>query len=100
MQTIITARHCEVPDDLRQRAAEQMDKLARIASRPQRAEVIFDVDHQKKIVELRLSQPQGRVNVATAEADDFGTALDRAVQRLRHQLDKLPTPSDRRSKAS
>ena len=100
MQTHITARHCEVPDDLRARAAEQMTKLARIARRPQRAEVIFDIDHQSRIVELRLSQPRGKVSVATGEANDFDTALDRAAQKLRHQLDKSPAPSTRRSTRS
>ena len=98
MRMIVTARHCEIPADLRQRATDQVARLARITRRPQRVEVIFDADHQQKVVELRLSQPRGKVSIATAEADDFGTALDRAVQKLRRQLDKPPARARRRAR--
>lgn len=88
MRTAITARHCEVPADLRQRAAALMERLAKLAHRPQRAEIIFDEDHQRRVVELLLRLPRGQTRVATAEAGDFHTALDRAADKLKRQLDK------------
>lgn len=88
MQTIITARHCEIPDALRERAGQLIDKVARVGHRPQRAEVIFDDDHNRKVVELRMHLPRGQVMTATGEADDFRSALDRAVEKLRPQLEK------------
>lgn len=97
MRTIVTARHCEIPDELRHRTATQMAKLAKIASRPQRAEVVFDADHGRKVVELQLLLPRGRVKLATAEADDFHTALDAAVAKLRRQLGKNSRHAPRRN---
>lgn len=90
MRTIITARHCEIPDELRERAEEQVGKVAKAAHRPRRAEVVFDADHGVKVVELQLYLPQGQVKVASAEASDFRSALDSAVGKLRNQLGKGP----------
>jgi len=101
MRTTVTARHCEIPDELRQRAEEQMDKVAKSAHRPRRAEVIFDADHGLKVVELQLYLPKGQVKVSSAEASDFRTALDSAIGKLRNQLDKIPDgKSARRSPAT
>lgn len=84
----MTARHCQIPDDLKERADALMAKIAKIADRPHHAEVIFDADHGRKIVELQLSLPRGQVKIATAEGDDFQSALDTAASKLRSQLGK------------
>jgi ribosomal subunit interface protein len=88
MNIIITARHCEIPDDLRVRASELLTRVSKMVRRPQRAEITFDIDHQSKRVELILNLPRNQVRVAKAEADDFQTALDSALDKLKHQLDK------------
>jgi ribosomal subunit interface protein len=99
MRTIVTARHCQIPDALKQRAEDLMTKAAKLGHRAQRAEAVFDADHGRKVVELHLYFPRGRVNVASAEADDFRSALDQAVDKLRHQLDKSDRRSGRRQSA-
>jgi ribosomal subunit interface protein len=96
VQTTVTARHSEIPDDLRQRALEFADKLAKIAHRPQRMEIVFDDNHQRRQVELKMSLPRGQTLIATAEAADFRSALDRAVEKLRSQLDKGGARAERR----
>lgn len=88
MQTTVTARHCEIPDALREQARLVLERVVKAAHRPQRAHVVFDVDHQKRVVELKLHLPRGTTRIATAEAADFRTALDRAADKLRHQLEK------------
>ncbi|HEX9582640.1 MAG TPA: ribosome-associated translation inhibitor RaiA [Gemmatimonadales bacterium] len=89
MQTTITARHRgEVPEDLRALARDILGRLTRVGSRPQRAQVVFDAEHHRKIVEVQVSLPRGQVCVASAEAGDFRTALDRAAAKLRRQLRK------------
>lgn len=88
MQILITARHSHVPDDVRTRTEELLDKLGRLAHRPVRAEAVFDVDHQRPIVELHMQLPQKSLLVAKAEAEDFRSALDRAAEKLRHQIEK------------
>ncbi len=100
MQTTVTARHCDIPQDLRARASEVSDRLAKIAHRPQRMEIVFDADHGKQVVELKMWLPRGHTYVATAEATDFRTALDRAAERLRSQLDKGGSHPERRTAAS
>lgn len=88
MRTTVTARHCEISDELRTRAEQVVEKAVKVASRPQSAEVIFDADHGTKVVELKLFLPRGQVKVASAEASDFRTALDRAADKIRSQLTK------------
>ena len=88
MRTTVTARHCEIPEELRERAETLLTKVAKAAHRPQSAEVVFDADHGQKVVEAKVFLPQGRVKVASAEASDFRTALDRVVEKLRGQLEK------------
>ncbi|MGD8726767.1 MAG: HPF/RaiA family ribosome-associated protein [Gemmatimonadales bacterium] len=97
MRTTVTVRHCEIPDELRDRAQTLIEKTAKAAHRPQRAEIVFDVDHGQKVVEIQLYLPRGQVKVATAEADDFRTALDRAMAKVRNQLDKISSRPARRS---
>ena len=96
MKVLVTARHCEIDDELRQRAIELVRKAAKLATRPHRAEVVFDDDHQRKIVEFQLYLPR-HTYVSSAEASSFLTAMDRAASKLRNQLDKLPSHVDRRS---
>lgn len=88
MQIIVAARHVEIPDALRERAEQLLEKVGRIAHRPQRAEVVFDNDHQARVVELKMLLPRGQVLLARAEAADFRSALDKAVEKLRHQAEK------------
>lgn len=96
MRTTVTARHCEIPDELRERAETLVAKAAKAAHRPQRAEIVFDADHGQKVVEIQLYLARGQVKVATAEADDFRSALDRALDKVRNQLDKDPNKPARR----
>ncbi len=97
MEVTVTARHCQIDDMLRDRAVELIERTARLAWRPQRAEIVFDNDHKRRIVEFQLYMPRGYVHVASAEAADFRTALDRAAEKLRNQLDKLASnPASRR----
>ncbi len=97
MKVIVTARHCAIDDELRKRAVDLIERAAKRVSRPQRAEIVFDNDHNQKVVEFQLYLPRGSVHIASAEAADFRTALDRTADKLRNQLDKLPSLKDRRA---
>ncbi|HEX6107463.1 MAG TPA: HPF/RaiA family ribosome-associated protein [Gemmatimonadales bacterium] len=98
MQTTITARHCEISDALRERAAAVLDRLGGMAPRPIEATVVFDADGLLCTAEIRLHVARGEVLVATGEADDHRSALDRAEDKLRRQVEKAARP--RRSRAS
>ena len=97
METTITTRHSEIADALRVRAERVVERLARLAKRPTAAHVTFGVDHQRSTAEVRLTAARGVVYVASGEAADHRTALDRAVAKLRRQLDKLEANPRRRA---
>src|SRR6267378_830771 len=82
MRITITARHCEIPDELRARARERLERLARIAPRPHDGRVVFVADNGRPTVEVRLHTARGAVH---------RSALDLAVAKVRRQLDKDPT---------
>jgi len=101
MQTTIPARHCEINDALRDRARTVAERLGALAHRPIESAVVFDTDGGTPTAELRLHTARGELLVARGEADDHRTALDRAEEKLRRQLDKDPAhPKARRSRDS
>ena len=99
MQTTIPARHCEIPEILRERALSVIERLGALAHRPIEGAVVFDTDGGNATAELRLHASRGEVLVARGEGDDHRTALDRAEEKLRRQLDKA-APRSRRSRDS
>jgi ribosomal subunit interface protein len=88
MQTTITVRHCEIADALRTRALAVSERLAQFAPRPLEATVVFDADGLEQVVELRLHVARGERFVARGGGADHRTALDRAEDKLRRQLEK------------
>jgi len=99
MQTTITARHCEISDALRERALTVLERLGNIASRPMEATVVFDAEGTQQTAELRLHVARGEMLVAKGEADDHRTALDRAEDKIRRQVEKA-SAYPRRSRPS
>ncbi len=90
MQVTITSRHEEVPAALRERAETVLARLAKLTHRPTRGQVEFDLQHQRATAVLRLHAAQNAVFVASADAPDHRTALDRAAAKIRRQVDKQP----------
>jgi ribosomal subunit interface protein len=88
MQTTVTARHCEISDSLRERAISVLERLGNLAPRPMDSTVVFATDGIKQTAEIRLHVAQGEVLVARAEGADHRTALDRAEEKLRRQVER------------
>jgi ribosomal subunit interface protein len=99
MQTTITARHCEITDALRERASIVAEKLGALAWRPLETAIVFDTDGTNQVVELRMLDAHSEPFVAKGEAPDHRTALDRAEEKLRRQLEKA-NGKPRRSRPS
>ena len=97
MRTTITARHCDIPEELRALARERLERLGKVAARPHDAQVVFAEDHGEAAVEVRLHTARGRVYVARALAADHRSALDLAAARVRRQLDKRAPLARRRA---
>jgi ribosomal subunit interface protein len=88
MRTTITVRHCEISDALRERAITVVERLGNLASRPMEMTVLFDTDGVQQTAELRLHVPRGEVLVAKGEGADHRSALDRAEEKLRRQVER------------
>lgn len=88
MQTIITARHCEVSDQLRERAITVVQRLGNLASQAMEVTVVFDTEGAEQTVELRLHPAGGEVLLAKGGGVDHRTALDRAEEKLRRQVER------------
>jgi ribosome-associated translation inhibitor RaiA len=88
MRTTISARHCEISEELRGRADAVLTRLTALVSRPVDGTVVFDVAPQLATAEIRIHGSAGEDFVATGEARDHRSALDRAEQKIRRQLEK------------
>lgn len=88
MQTTITARHCEVAEPLRARAVTVVERLGNLAPRPMEMTVVFDTDGVRQTAELRLHVAHGEILVAKGAGPDHRSALDRAEEKLRRQLER------------
>ncbi len=97
MRTVITALHCEIPDVLKERAEAIGERLGHLAPRGQECTIVFDSEapNSTATAEVRLHVPPGKLLVAKGEGVDHRTALDRAEERLRSQLDKVSKPGVR-----
>ena len=96
MRTTITVRHSEISDVLRERAITVVERLGNVASRPMEMTVVFDTDGTEQTAELRLHLAHGEVLIAKGDGTDHRTALDRAEEKLRRQLERA---SDRPRRA-
>ena len=96
MQSTITVRHCEISDALRQHAITVAERLGSVATRPMEMTVVFDADGLQQTAELRLHLAKGEILVAKGEGADHRSALDRAEEKLRRQVERA---SDRPRRA-
>ena len=88
MTTSITARHCEISDELRARASTILSRLGSLVSDPVDGTIVFDVAPTASTAEIRLRGGKGESFNATGEDKDHRSALDRAEEKIRRQLDK------------
>jgi len=88
MRITVTARHSEIPDELRLRARALVERLTKLAGRSPDGQVIFGTEHGRATAEVRLHTARGAVHIATGAAADHRSALDVAVAKVRRQLDK------------
>ncbi|MFQ5678629.1 MAG: ribosome hibernation-promoting factor, HPF/YfiA family [Gemmatimonadota bacterium] len=89
MQVIVSGRRFEVTNPLRQVVEERVRRLERFEPRLTRAEVTLLDGKNRCEVEARVSVAREGLMHARAEATDFRTAVDRAVDKLGRQLRRL-----------
>ncbi len=89
MQVIITARHTELPDQIREHIEEQFQRLSRFEPRASRSEVTLREEGGSCVVEAVVSI-DGQAPVHGAAAGEmFRSATDRLIDKLTTQLKKV-----------
>ena len=82
MRVQIAARHCEIPESIRNRTEEQLEKLSKYEPRLSGAEVVFEVEKHLKKVDAILKVDREEPVVAKGEGMEFREAVDQMVDRL------------------
>jgi ribosomal subunit interface protein len=82
MRVQIAARHCEIPDTVRDRTEEQLGKLSKYDPRLSAAEVVFVVEKHRKKVDAVLKVDREEPVKASGEGMEFREAVDQMVDRL------------------
>ena len=86
MRIQITTRHCDVPEDVLDRAREQVESLGKFDPRATWAEVVFEEEKQNRKVEIIVHSDGAALVVGAGDATEFRGALDKAVDRVGRQL--------------
>lgn len=86
MNVIISARHCEIPHSLREATERRIARLRRYHPRLADAEVIYDREHIRHEVEIRLLVEGANPVIARGTGETFDVALDVAADRVSRQL--------------
>jgi putative sigma-54 modulation protein len=91
----VSSRHTQVPDNLRRVAVEKIGRLDRFLDGLERAEVHFFVLKNPRIAENQVCEVtlegHGHHVRCKVSAPDGYVAVDRAVEKLEHQLHRLKT---------
>ncbi|MFP5318896.1 MAG: ribosome hibernation-promoting factor, HPF/YfiA family [Acidimicrobiia bacterium] len=100
MEFTIQGRHMEVPERLRTAAREKVTRLARHLDGWDHAEVHFLEERNPRISEKEVCEVtlrgHGHIIRAKAASADPYTAVDRVVDKLAHQVEKLKTRQSRK----
>ncbi len=95
MEITVSARHTDISPALRAAAEDKIGRLARFLDGMDRAEVHFSEERNpriadKEVCEVTLTGHGHTVRCKVSAPDGF-VAIDRAVEKLEHQLHKLKT---------
>jgi putative sigma-54 modulation protein len=93
VEITIRRHNLEIPDALRQAIDEKVGHLSRYLEGMERAEVRLTEEHNPRISEPEVCEVtvfgHGHIVRAKACASDPHTAVDKVVDKLQHQLEKL-----------
>jgi putative sigma-54 modulation protein len=100
MEFTVRGRHMDVPEKLKAAAQEKVTRLARHLDGWEDAEVQFFEERNPRISEKEVCEVtlrgHGQVLRAKAASGDPFTAVDRVVDKLAHQVEKLKSRQSRK----
>ncbi len=86
MQIIISGRHVELADSLREHLEERFNRLGRFDENIARIDVTLSEEKKRCLIEANVTTRRRAGIHAGAEASDFRTAIDRLYEKLSRQL--------------
>jgi ribosomal subunit interface protein len=86
MDITINARHCRVPESLRNQAQQRLARLERLDRRLPAATLVFDVENSVCRVEARVAVAGGPPVIGQATGPTLRSALDGAITRVERQM--------------
>jgi ribosomal subunit interface protein len=86
VRVTITERQCEVPKRVLDRAESQVAALAKFEQRASHADVVFAEQKRACKAEVIVFVDGAPEVVGRGEGEDFRTALDQGIDRVRRQL--------------
>src|SRR5262245_30258790 len=98
MQVLVTFRHMVATPALRQYAEHKVARCYKLMRRPVEAHVLLSVNKRRHIAEIILSGEHLHVN-ATEETGALYSAIDLAMDKIEHQLQRLITKRKTRKHA-
>jgi len=101
VEITVSSRHTEVSEALRASAVEKIDRLSRFVEGMDRAEIHFSQHRSsrnpdREVCEVTLHGHGHHVRCKVSAPDGFA-AVDKAVEKLEHQLHKLKSKLVRRT---
>jgi ribosome hibernation promoting factor len=85
MQVMVTFRHVEPTDGLRQYAAEKVQRVHKYLRRPIEAHVILSVEKQRHTAEVLVTANHLNIT-ATEQTGDLYSAIDLAMSKVERQI--------------
>ncbi len=98
MQVLVTCRHMEATEALRQYAEHKVARIYKLMRRPIEAHVVLSVNKRRHIAEIIFSGEHLHVN-ATEETGDLYSAIDLAMDKIERQIHKHITKRKARKHA-
>lgn len=90
MQVLVTFRHMEPTEALRQYAEHKVARVYKLMRRPIEAHVVLSVNKRRHVAEIALGGEHLHVN-ATEETGDLYSAIDLAMDKIERQVQKQVT---------
>lgn len=87
MKVNVTARHCELTNDIREHAIRRVEKIEKFGHSLQDAHVVLETQKHRQIAEVSVHAKQ--VNfTGRAESNDMVHSIDAACDKVESQIKK------------
>ena len=88
MEILLTGRHIDLTDAIRNQVTEKLHRVARLVSEPAKAEVVLAVEKYRQKIEITLHTHGKMIHAESVTSDLYGS-LDLVVDKLERQIHRF-----------